>query len=151
MSLVLVLMLFYVGSNHMPTQNGPKRVLFDTPKDGQNIAPKYVAPEEEQEPYESRRSVPPFVIGTPLSSLVATDCGRSLPKPSKHEIWKLQRRPRVQSKMHSENSVEDARNAGRCSLRGILTCTTEDGNQSSRTYSTPACHLSAYPYVKHPE
>lgn len=36
-------------------KNGPKRVLFDTPKDGQNIAPKYVAPEEEQEPYESRR------------------------------------------------------------------------------------------------
>lgn len=38
-------------------QNGTKRVLFDVPKDGQNIAPKYVAPEDEQEPYESRRYV----------------------------------------------------------------------------------------------
>ncbi|KAI9567013.1 hypothetical protein HD554DRAFT_2112016 [Boletus coccyginus] len=37
------------------TPNGTKRVLFDVPKDGQNIAPKYVAPEDEQEPYESRR------------------------------------------------------------------------------------------------
>lgn len=36
-------------------KNGSKRVLFDASKDGQNIAPKYVAPEEEQEPYESRR------------------------------------------------------------------------------------------------
>jgi len=138
-------------SNHMPTQNGSKRVLFDASKDGQNIAPKYVAPEEEQEPYESRRSVPPFAIGIPLSSLVATDYGRSSRKPSKHEIWKLQQRPRVQSKMHSENSVEDARNAGSCSLRSILTCTTEDGNQSSRTFLTSVCHLSAYPRVKHPE
>ncbi|KAH0838730.1 hypothetical protein J3R83DRAFT_7084 [Lanmaoa asiatica] len=37
------------------TPNGTKRVLFDVAKDGQNIAPKYVAPEDEQEPYESRR------------------------------------------------------------------------------------------------
>ncbi|KAH7926205.1 Oxysterol-binding protein [Leucogyrophana mollusca] len=36
-------------------RNGGKRVLFDAVKDGQNVAPKYVAPEEEQEPYESRR------------------------------------------------------------------------------------------------
>lgn len=36
-------------------QNGTKRVLFDVAKDGQNIAPKYVPPEDEQEPYESRR------------------------------------------------------------------------------------------------
>ncbi|KAG8220235.1 hypothetical protein J3R82DRAFT_1274 [Butyriboletus roseoflavus] len=34
---------------------GTKRVLFDVVKDGQNIAPKYVTPEDEQEPYESRR------------------------------------------------------------------------------------------------
>ncbi|KAI0638794.1 Oxysterol-binding protein [Trametes polyzona] len=34
---------------------GEKRVLFDATKDGQNIAPKWVAPEEEQEPNESRR------------------------------------------------------------------------------------------------
>ncbi|KAG9310320.1 hypothetical protein JVU11DRAFT_9444 [Chiua virens] len=38
---------------------GTKRVLFDVAKDGQNIAPKYVAPEDEQEPYESRRYVIP--------------------------------------------------------------------------------------------
>jgi hypothetical protein len=43
------------------TPNGTKRVLFDVPKDGQNVAPKYVTPEDEQEPYESRR----YVISAP--------------------------------------------------------------------------------------
>ena len=37
------------------TKSGKKRVLFDVQKDGQKIAPKWVAPEEEQEPNESRR------------------------------------------------------------------------------------------------
>lgn len=32
-------------------------MLFDAAKDGQNIAPKWVAPEDEQEPDESRRCV----------------------------------------------------------------------------------------------
>ncbi|KAL0065682.1 Oxysterol-binding protein OBPa [Marasmius tenuissimus] len=36
-------------------KSGQKRVLFDAVKDGQNICPKWVAPEEEQEPNESRR------------------------------------------------------------------------------------------------
>ncbi|EKM60391.1 uncharacterized protein PHACADRAFT_246278 [Phanerochaete carnosa HHB-10118-sp] len=36
-----------------PTK-GEKRTLFDVQKDGQKIAPKWVAPEEEQEPNESR-------------------------------------------------------------------------------------------------
>ena len=36
---------------------GDKRVLFDVAKDGTKIAPKYVPPEDEQEPYESRRYV----------------------------------------------------------------------------------------------
>ncbi|RPD59341.1 Oxysterol-binding protein [Lentinus tigrinus ALCF2SS1-6] len=34
---------------------GEKRVLFDAQKDGQNVAPKWVAPEDEQESNESRR------------------------------------------------------------------------------------------------
>ncbi|KAI0762357.1 Oxysterol-binding protein [Fomes fomentarius] len=34
---------------------GERRVLFDAQKDGQNIAPKWVAPEDEQEVNESRR------------------------------------------------------------------------------------------------
>jgi hypothetical protein len=34
---------------------GNKRVLFDVVKDGQNVAPKFVPDEEEQEPNESRR------------------------------------------------------------------------------------------------
>lgn len=37
------------------SKTGSKSILFDAAKDGQNIAPMYVAPEEEQEPYESRR------------------------------------------------------------------------------------------------
>jgi len=37
------------------TKTGSKRVLFDAVKDGENIAPKWVQPEEEQEPNESRR------------------------------------------------------------------------------------------------
>lgn len=32
-----------------------KSSLFDAQKDGQNVAPKWVAPESEQEPNESRR------------------------------------------------------------------------------------------------
>ena len=35
-------------------------MLFDVQKDGDKIAPKWVAPEEEQEPNESRRSVQPL-------------------------------------------------------------------------------------------
>lgn len=34
-----------------------RRVLFDVDKEGQNIAPKFVPPEDEQEPNESRRYV----------------------------------------------------------------------------------------------
>ncbi|KAL1739071.1 hypothetical protein HDZ31DRAFT_49988 [Schizophyllum fasciatum] len=37
------------------TKTGKKRVLFDAVKDGQNVAPKWVAPEDQQEPNESRR------------------------------------------------------------------------------------------------
>jgi len=36
-------------------KSGDKRVLFDAMKDGQNVAPKFVPPESEQEPNESRR------------------------------------------------------------------------------------------------
>lgn len=37
------------------SKTGEKRVLFDVKKDGDKVAPKWVAPEEEQEPNESRR------------------------------------------------------------------------------------------------
>ncbi|TEB39293.1 Oxysterol-binding protein [Coprinellus micaceus] len=37
------------------TKTGKKRMLFDAVKDGQNICPKWVPPEDEQEPNESRR------------------------------------------------------------------------------------------------
>ncbi|KAI0043627.1 Oxysterol-binding protein [Auriscalpium vulgare] len=37
------------------TKTGEKRPLFDAYKNGNNIAPKWVPPESEQEPYESRR------------------------------------------------------------------------------------------------
>lgn len=36
-------------------KTGEKRTLFDVQKHGSAIAPKWVAPEDEQEPYESRR------------------------------------------------------------------------------------------------
>ncbi|KAG7090690.1 hypothetical protein E1B28_009787 [Marasmius oreades] len=36
-------------------KTGEKRVLFDCVKDGQNVSPKWVQPEAEQEPNESRR------------------------------------------------------------------------------------------------
>ena len=45
------------SSTDILAQTGKKRVLFDAVKDGQNVAPKWVAPEDEQEPNESRRSV----------------------------------------------------------------------------------------------
>ncbi|KAG6831623.1 hypothetical protein H0H92_008700 [Tricholoma furcatifolium] len=37
------------------SKTGQKRILFDAIKDGQNMAPKWVPPEDEQEPNESRR------------------------------------------------------------------------------------------------
>lgn len=37
------------------TKTGQKRVLFDAVKDGQNVCPKWIPPEEEQESNESRR------------------------------------------------------------------------------------------------
>ncbi|KAK7468431.1 Oxysterol-binding protein OBPa [Stygiomarasmius scandens] len=37
------------------SKTGAKRVLFDAVKDGQNVSPKWVPPEDEQEPNESRR------------------------------------------------------------------------------------------------
>ncbi|KAF6766276.1 hypothetical protein DFP72DRAFT_866087 [Ephemerocybe angulata] len=37
------------------SKTGKKRVLFDALKDGDNICPKWVPPEDEQEPNESRR------------------------------------------------------------------------------------------------
>ncbi|KAF8875016.1 Oxysterol-binding protein [Mucidula mucida] len=40
---------------HKSTKTASKRVLFDAVKDGQNITPKWVPPEDEQEPNESRR------------------------------------------------------------------------------------------------
>jgi len=36
-------------------KTGEKRTLFDAQKDGSDVAPKWVTPEDEQEPYESRR------------------------------------------------------------------------------------------------
>lgn len=37
------------------TKTGQRRVLFDAIKDGQNVSPKWVPPEDEQEENESRR------------------------------------------------------------------------------------------------
>ncbi|RDB29313.1 Oxysterol-binding C23B6.01c [Hypsizygus marmoreus] len=37
------------------SKTGTRRVLFDAEKDGQNVSPKWVPPEDEQEPNESRR------------------------------------------------------------------------------------------------
>jgi hypothetical protein len=39
----------------MRGQTGERRVLFDVPRDGAKMAPKVVAPEAEQDPYESGR------------------------------------------------------------------------------------------------
>ncbi|KAH9836748.1 Oxysterol-binding protein [Rhodofomes roseus] len=44
-------------SEVMEYQSKKKRVLFDVQKDGDKVAPKWVAPEDEQEPNESRRCV----------------------------------------------------------------------------------------------
>jgi len=37
------------------TKTGNKRILFDAVKDGDNVSPKWVPPEDQQEPNESRR------------------------------------------------------------------------------------------------
>ncbi|TFY56878.1 hypothetical protein EVJ58_g7366 [Rhodofomes roseus] len=43
------------GTSANERQIAQKRVLFDVQKDGDKVAPKWVAPEDEQEPNESRR------------------------------------------------------------------------------------------------
>lgn len=43
------------GGTNIYLQSGNKRVIFDTVKDGQNVAPKFVPEEDKQEPNESRR------------------------------------------------------------------------------------------------
>lgn len=56
---------------------GEKRVLFDATKDGQNIAPKWVAPEEEQETNESRRSVLLLAMCIHPTDVCNADYGRA--------------------------------------------------------------------------
>lgn len=60
------------------TKTGKKRILFDAVKDGQNICPKWVPPEDEQEPNESRRyaswpGLCNLVLMLQLQTLVSTD------------------------------------------------------------------------------
>jgi hypothetical protein len=47
--------LFYFLFLFWGRKTGEKRTLFDALKSGDDVAPKWVAPEDEQEPYESRR------------------------------------------------------------------------------------------------
>lgn len=49
------------------SQTGEKRTLFDAVKDGEALAPRVVAPESEQEPYESRRYPPASRVYRPCA------------------------------------------------------------------------------------
>ncbi|KIP04051.1 hypothetical protein PHLGIDRAFT_121031 [Phlebiopsis gigantea 11061_1 CR5-6] len=72
---------------------GNKRTLFDVAKDGQKIAPKWVAPEEEQEPNESRR-----LWSKLTAAIVAKDMDRATEaKSAVEESQREQRRIREEN------------------------------------------------------
>lgn len=54
---------FFIPFSHLSLhhQTGQKRILFDVAKDGQSPCPKWVPPESQQEPNESRRQNRPHL------------------------------------------------------------------------------------------
>jgi len=75
-----------------------KRVLFDVVKDGQNIAPKWVAPEEEQEANESRR------LWSKLTSAILTKDMEAATE-AKTEVEESQRALRKKRDEHGERHL----------------------------------------------
>ncbi|CAL1697292.1 unnamed protein product [Somion occarium] len=68
------------------TKTGEKRVLFDVSKEGQNIAPKWVAPEEEQEPNESRRLWSKLTIAIIAKDMEAATEAKTAVEESQREL-----------------------------------------------------------------
>ena len=93
---------------------GEKRVLFDAAKDGQNIAPKWVAPEDEQEPNESRRCALPISVSLSLVNLTVVGRGRG------GRLWTRLTRAIVAKEMdaatEAKTAVEDAQRETRRNL-----------------------------------
>jgi len=91
-------------------QNGTKRVLFDVPKDGQNIAPKHVAPEDEQEPYESRRYViaASKLRSTPFPVRLGDRPLKKHPPRLWHELTQAIEAKDMEAATRAKTAVEDA-------------------------------------------
>ncbi|KAG9223248.1 hypothetical protein CCMSSC00406_0000063 [Pleurotus cornucopiae] len=66
-------------------KTGQKRVLFDAVKDGQHICPKWVAPEEEQEPNESRRLWRDLTTAIALKDMEAATAAKSAVEDAQRE------------------------------------------------------------------
>ncbi|KAI0809019.1 Oxysterol-binding protein [Irpex lacteus] len=70
---------------YKPTK-GDKRVLFDVVKDGSKIAPKFVPPEDEQEPNESRRLWSKLTQAIQLKDMDAATEAKTAVEESQREL-----------------------------------------------------------------
>ncbi|KAK7041709.1 Oxysterol-binding protein OBPa [Paramarasmius palmivorus] len=77
--------------NFQSAKTGTKRVLFDAVRDGQNICPKWVAPEDEQEPNESRR-----LWSKLTQAIIAKDMEAATDAKSKVEDAQREQRKRME-------------------------------------------------------
>jgi len=67
-------------------KTGNKRVLFDVAKDGQNVAPKFVPEEDEQEPNESRRLWSKLTYAIDLKDMEAATEAKSAVEDAQREM-----------------------------------------------------------------
>ncbi|KAH8101584.1 Oxysterol-binding protein [Cristinia sonorae] len=68
------------------TSKGERRVLFDVAKDGSKIAPKFVPPEDEQEPNESRRLWSKLTAAIVAKDMEAATTAKTAVEESQREL-----------------------------------------------------------------
>ncbi|KAF9229827.1 Oxysterol-binding protein [Gyrodon lividus] len=67
-------------------KNASRRALFDVSRDGQDVAPKFVAPEAEQQPYESRRLWYRLTQAIEAKDMEAATCAKSAVEDAQREL-----------------------------------------------------------------
>lgn len=93
------------------------------------MCPKWVPPEEEQEPNESRRSVFPINSESGFILIFHPDCGMISPRLFLLKIWSGRRRPNRLLRMRNENSESGWKKVKRNMFKNILSSGMEDGFQ----------------------
>jgi hypothetical protein len=67
------------------TKTGQRRILFDAVKDGQNVSPKWVPPEDEQEENESRRLWRELTLAIQLKDMEQATVSKTLVEDAQRE------------------------------------------------------------------